>query len=145
MWLELFVRYFHFIGIIGVSSTLIAEGFIIKPSLPKRTISLLARIDAIYGISAIVTLAMGLIMWLWIGKPASFYNANPLFHTKLTLFVIIGILSIWPTLFFLKNRKGEHDEVVQIPRKIRNFVTIEIILLLCIPLLAVLMSRGVGL
>lgn len=99
MWLELFVRYFHFIGIIGVSASLIAEGFTVNSSIPRKTISSLAKIDSLYGISAIVTLVMGLIMWLWIGKPSDFYNKNPLFHTKITLFAIIGILSIWPTVF----------------------------------------------
>ena len=57
----------------------------------------------------------------------------------------MGILSIWPTIFFLKNQKGNDEDVVNIPNYIRKIILVEVVLLLVVPMLAVLMARGVGL
>ncbi|MEZ5526744.1 MAG: DUF2214 family protein [Gammaproteobacteria bacterium] len=48
------------------------------------------------------------------GKPAAFYNGNPVFHAKLTLFVLIALLSIYPTVFLLRQRKGV-QETIEVP------------------------------
>ena len=81
---------------------------------------------------------------MWIGKPAAFYSSNPVFHTKLTLFLIIGIVSIYPSVFLGKNRKGEQSEEVVIPSALVWSVRVELLLLLLLPLLATLMAKGIG-
>ncbi|GLR15440.1 DUF2214 family protein [Portibacter lacus] len=144
MTLELFIRYFHFISIITVAGALVSEHMLLEKSLPRKTIKKLAMIDAIYGIAAILIVITGLTMWFGVGKGADFYNTNPVMHTKFTLFIVIGILSIFPTVFFMKNRKGDQDELVEIPKKIFMYLRIEIALLFIIPLLAVLMARGIS-
>lgn len=35
-------------------------------------------------------------------KGAGLYQSDPVFHTKVTLFLSIGVLSAWPTLRFLR-------------------------------------------
>ena len=88
-------------------------------------------------------------MYLWlgeIGKPAAFYTENHLFLTKVGLFVIVGLLSIHPTIFFLKNQKGEDDtELVDIPKSIKIVLRIELLILFTMPLLATMMAKGIGL
>jgi putative membrane protein len=69
-------------------------------------------------------------------------SKNWVFHTKLTLFIAIGLLSIYPTVFFLKNRKGKAEEVITIPTIIVWLLRFELLLLAIIPLLAGLMARG---
>jgi putative membrane protein len=104
----------------------------------------LSRIDSVYGIAAIVLLAAGLTLWLGaIGKPAAFYSQNWIFHLKLTLFVIVGLLSIYPTVFFIKGGKKE-DATVKVPTIIFWMIRLELLILFFIPILAGLMSRGVG-
>ena len=138
------IRYLHFIGIFLVVGTLCAEMFMIKASHTRKELGRLAKIDGIYGLGALITVTAGLLMWFWVGKPASFYSQNWVFHLKVTLFVIVGIMSIWPTLFFIKNRKGNSEELVEVPRKIRAIIKAEVHLLAIIPLLAVLMALGKG-
>jgi putative membrane protein len=105
----------------------------------------LVRIDAVYGIAALTLLGAGLTLWLGsFGKPAVFYTKNWIFHLKLTLFACIGLLSVYPTVFFLKNRKGNPDEVLTVPKAIFWMLRLELLLLFIIPLLAGLMARGVG-
>ena len=120
---------------------LTTEHSLLKGSLEKKNLKKLIYIDAAYAISAVLVLVFGLGLWFWVGKPTGFYNDNWIFHTKVTLFVLVGILSIVPTRFLLKNRKAERADV---PKPVVIAVRIELLLLCIIPLLAVLMANGVG-
>lgn len=145
MTTELFLRYIHFISIIIIAGTLAAEYVLLKEKMTRTEISRLAKIDAVYGIASLTLVAAGLTLWLGsIGKPAAFYNRNWIFFLKLGLFATVGILSIYPTVFFIKRRKGDADELVTIPVTLHRMIRIELALLLLIPLLAGLMSRGIG-
>ncbi len=145
MTTELLLRYIHFISIFTIAATLISEHLLLKKELTRKEIGRLARIDGVYGIAALVLLGAGLTLWLGsFGKPAEFYSKNWIFHVKVTLFVCIGLLSIYPTVFFLKNRKGDPQEVASIPGKIFWMLRLEILLLFIIPLLAGLMAKSIG-
>ena len=145
MYTEIAVRYLHFIGIFFWFSTLVAQWVLLKPQLCRAEIQRLLKIDRVYGLSAVVVVGMGLTLWFGVGKSADFYNTNGLFHTKVTLAVLVGILSVIPSLFFTRNRKGEHpDELVAVPARIKRIVTLELVLMMVIPLLATLMAAGVG-
>ncbi|WP_252738525.1 DUF2214 family protein [Saccharophagus degradans] len=98
----------------------------------------------VYGSFALFVLAMGLTLWLWVGKPSSFYNTNWILHLKVSLFVLVGIISVVPTLFFIKQRDLQ-AELIDVPKRIITIVRIELCILVVIPLLAVLMDHGVGL
>ena len=138
-------RYIHFIGIMIVFAMVLAENVLLKEQVNRLEIQRLFKIDGIYGLFSIIVVAAGLYLWLGIGKPAEYYSGNHLFLTKVGLFIIVGILSLWPTIFYFKNRKGNPDELVLIPNRIRLIVKLELAILLLIPLLASLMAQGVGL
>jgi putative membrane protein len=145
MTLELFLRYLHFISIFAIVGTLVSEHLLLKPQLTRAEITRLSRIDAVYGIAALLLLTVGLTLWLsGVGKPSEWYTKNWIFHTKITCFALIGLLSIHPTVFFIKNKNGEANELVAIPKSIYMMIRLELTLLFIIPLLAGLMSRGVG-
>jgi putative membrane protein len=142
---EIFLRYVHFISIFAIVGSLVSEHLLLKPTLTRAEIARLSRIDAVYGIAAVTLLAAGLTLWLsGIGKPAVFYSQNWIFHTKLALYTIVGLCSIYPTVFFLKNRKGDAQEIVTIPKAVVMLIRVELLLLLIIPMLAGLMARGIG-
>ncbi len=114
--------------------------------MTRSEVSLLARIDSVYGLAAVILLLAGLTLWLGsIGKPAEFYSKNWIFLTKICLFIAIGLLSIYPTVFFIKNRKGQPDEFITIPKVIFWMLRLEILLVFMIPILAGLMAKGIGL
>lgn len=145
MTTELLLRYLHFISIFAIVGSLVSEHLLLKPQLTRAEIGRISRIDAVYGLAALSLLIVGLTLWLGgFGKPSEWYTKNWIFHTKITCFLIIGLLSIYPTVFFIKNRKGDQAELVAIPKSIYMMIRLELTLLFVIPLLAGLMSRGVG-
>jgi putative membrane protein len=146
MTTELILRYLHFISIFAIVGTLVAEHLLLKKEMSRSELDRAARIDGVYGIAALTLLGAGLTLWLGeFGKPAVFYTKNWIFLTKLTLYIFIGLFSIYPTVFFLKNRKGKAEELLPIPKIIFWLVRLELLLLFIIPLLAGLMAKGIGL
>ncbi len=145
MMAEILVRYFHFISIFTMISAVVAEHLLLKKQLTRKEIKRLSIIDGIYGISAILVVAMGLTLWFGVGKPAEVYSKNWIFHLKVGLFILMALLSIYPTVFFLKNRKGASpEEVVTLPDSIKWMIRLELLLVIVIPLCATLMAKGIG-
>jgi putative membrane protein len=116
----------------------------IAPRITGEDARNLARIDGVYGISAVFVFLFGLTLWLWIGKPAEFYSSNPLFHLKVGIFFLAALISLYPTQFFFRHRKSTAQEIA-VPRLLIWALRTEIVLLLILPVLAVLMARGIGL
>lgn len=142
---EITLRYLHFVSIFIIVATLVAEHLLLKKELPRSVVSRIARVDAIYGLAALTLIGAGLTLWFsGVGKPTEFYSKNWIFHTKLTLFALVGLLSIYPTIFFLKNRKGNQEELVKIPSAIIWMLRFELLILFIIPLLAGFMAKGIG-
>lgn len=136
---EIAFRYLHFLGILALTSMLVAENILISKEVTCSGIKKLSVIDGLYGVSAGVTLVAGLVLWLYVGKPKEFYSGNFIFHIKIGLFFLIALLSIFPTVFFLKNRK-KVDESIPVPGPVILIVRLQLVLLLALPLLAVLMA-----
>ena len=142
---EILVRYLHFASILVLASALVSEHLLLSGSVTRAQLKRVRRLDAIYGIAAIVVFVTGLLQWVHVGKPAMFYTKNWIFHLKLTAFVLVAFLSIYPTVFFIRNRSGSDNEEVQIPKSVIMTIRLEMLLLFILPLLAVLIARGVGL
>ncbi|GGH60894.1 membrane protein [Comamonas phosphati] len=66
----------------------------------------LARLDVIYGIVAVVLLLTGLARLFWGVKGIAGYTGSPLFHLKMTLFVIGALLSIKPSIAFRRWKRA---------------------------------------
>ena len=145
MTAEIIVRYVHFISIFTILGSLVSEHLLLKKEMTRSEVARLARIDSIYGLAALTLLGAGFTLWFGgIGKPSMYYSQNWVFHLKITLFATVGLLSIYPTIFFIKNRKGNQMATVQIPNSIFWLLRLELLLLFVIPFLASLMARGVG-
>ena len=114
------VRYLHFISILLVYAAVFAEFIMLSRTLSRKKLSFLAKIDGVYGIASIFVVGAGMAMWFGFDaglgfKPIAWYMENPIFHLKYGLFIVVGILSIWPSIFFMRQRKGDQKEEIQIP------------------------------
>lgn len=144
MALDILFRYLHFISIFTLVASVVGEHLLLKKEMTRREIRRMAIVDGVYGLSAILVVAAGLTLWFGVGKPAEFYSRNWIFHTKVGLAILMGLLSIYPTVFFIKNRKGDQEEIVSIPLGIVWTIRAELLIILIIPLLATIMAKGIG-
>jgi len=147
--MQVAVTYLHYLFIMILMGSVIAEHLILKPKMDAERIKSLATSDVIYGISALLVLATGLLRFFLYGKGVEYYLSNPLFHAKLTFFILIGLVSIYPTIQFIRWRKRlDMDESYRPDPKIVNRITmilrVEILVIAVLPLLAVLINRGYG-
>jgi len=144
--MNILISYLHFIGIMLLMGSLFAEYVLLRPGITKNQIKLLSVTDMIYWVSAAAILTTGLLRWFMVDpKGADYFNHQPLFHIKLTVFLVIIILSIIPTLKFLKWKKQARADDSFIPgdkeiKKQLTFVRIEMLLIAIIPLLAVMVA-----
>lgn len=141
---ELLIRYVHFLSIIVLASALVGEHLLLSKKMPVKVFKKVIVLDAIYGVSAVTALVSGLFLWLSFGKPAEFYSSNYIFHIKLTLYVAIALLSIFPTVYFLRNLKTKEHDII-LPQYLISIIRLELLLFLPLPLLGVLIAKGIGL
>lgn len=146
MWIYSIVTYLHFISIFILFSALIVELSIIKRKMACSNLIILKKADLFFGISAGFTVVTGLFRLYYFGKGEDYYLSNSIFILKFSLFILVGLLSIYPTLQFLKLRKLK-TEFIKLKhfKIIRLLLIIELILLLVIPFLAVLIAKGIEL
>jgi putative membrane protein len=102
----------------------------------------------VYGIAAGVVLLTGIARTYWGMKGAGWYWTNPLLHLKLAMFVVVGLISIKPTIMYSRWRKalratGALPGEAEV-RAARKWVMIQAHLIALIPLAAVFLARGFG-
>ena len=149
MTFEAILAYLHLLAILTMVVFIASEAALCRVEwLNAAVVERLAKIDMVYGIAALTVLATGVARTVWGVKGTSWYWTNPLLHVKLTLFIVIGVMSIFPTLRYLRWRKtlratGALPADVDI-RKTRKLVMVQAHLLAVIPLVAVFLARGFG-
>jgi putative membrane protein len=146
MTVAIIVAWLHYIGIMALMAALLGEHLLLKPEPTLPEARTLQRLDLIYGAAATLVLVTG-IMRMFLEKGVSFYLHHGAFHILLTLFVVIGLLSIYPTLVFLRWRKttGAGQAPQLLPgqfKKLQMIIRMEMTLLLLAPLFAAWMVRG---
>lgn len=149
MTLEAILAYLHLLAILTMVVFISSEAALCRVQwLNAAVVERLARVDMVYGIAAIAVLATGVARTWWGIKGTAWYWTNPLLHVKLTLFIIVGIVSIFPTRTYFRWRKtlrstGALPDEADI-RKTRKLVMIQAHLIALIPLVAVFLARGFG-
>jgi putative membrane protein len=149
MALDAILAYLHYAAILAVAGFLVAEAMLLRGDLGARDVAALARTDVWYFSMAGLALATGLLRLFFGAKGAGFYAGNPAFWVKMALFLAVGVLSIKPTLAFIRWRRAARGvPAYTVPAAeaaaARRFVLVQLHLLALIPLAAVLMARGIG-
>ena len=107
------------------------------------------RADQIFGISAGILLVVGLARVFYFEKGSSYYFQSVPFIAKISLFVIVGLLSIYPTVRVLSWRSPLKSGTVpptgrEQMYRIRSIIHMELAGVFFIILCAVLTARGIG-
>src|SRR4030095_10432362 len=82
------------------------ELVLMRGEITVATARTLLRMDSVYGLCAVVLLIVGFIRVFYTEKGAAYYFHSGSFLAKLVLFIIVGLLSIVPTVQFFGWRKA---------------------------------------
>lgn len=141
------LAFLHHLAAFTLVAALAVELVLVRRATNLRTMRRLLVADAIFGAAAGVVLVVGLLRVFYFEKGAEYYWSSHAFLTKFGVFILIGLLSIVPTVEFLSWRKaikaGNLPDVR--PEKIRTIRTImhvELAGIVVILLMAAMMARG---
>jgi putative membrane protein len=142
--------FLHFFAVFGIFAAVILQWRTISAAPTLAEARRIQVSDRWFGILAGLVLVVGFLRVYRFEKGAAFYLSNPFFRAKLTLFLIVGLLSIYPTIRFLKWRAQTTQGLAPVLpaheyRTILALLRIEVVLLLATAACASLMARGVGL
>ena len=145
MTLEITIAWFHYVAILVMAACLLGEHIVFKPKLEVAQAKTLQTLDMIYGMSAGLVIATG-IWRMWLEKGPDYYLHHFAFHILIGLFVVIGLLSVYPTVVFVRWRKataaGQAPDIAPGQFKaVMMVIRIEMTLLLIAPLFAAWMAH----
>ena len=142
--------FLHHISAFTLFAALVVELVLIRSALTVESARRLQVADAILGASAGVLLVVGLLRVFYFEKGAYYYFHTWTFLAKFALFVIIALISIVPTIEFLRWRqavKAGQVPVVSAEKigSLRTIIHLELVGLVLIILFAAMMAKGIGL
>jgi len=139
--------FLHHLCAFTLVSALAIEFTLIRQELTIASARRLLLTDMVYGIAAGALLVIGLLRVFFFEKGAAYYFHSHAFLTKLALFIIVGLLSIIPTMEFLSWRgaiKAGQAPLVEANKRKRvtTVVHAELAAIVVILLCAAIMARG---
>jgi putative membrane protein len=142
---DLVLAILHHLLVFSLAGLLAAELALIRPSLSGPGLGLLGRIDRAYGGVAVAVIVVGVCRVIFGLKGWEYYVSNHAFWGKMAAFVIVGLLSIRPTMRILAwRRSGANDVPESEILAVRGWIKGEIFFLALVLVFAAAMARGVG-
>jgi len=139
--------FLHHLCAFTLVSAVAIEFVLIRSELTLASARRLQVTDLVLGTAAGALLVVGLLRVFFFEKGASYYFHSYAFLTKFSLFIVIGLLSIIPTMEFLSWRGAL--TAGQVPaigaRKLRLVTAVihsELLAIVIIVLCAAIMARG---
>ena len=142
--------FLHHLAAFTLVAALAVQFVLLRDEITVASARKLQVIDTVYGMAAVMLLIVGLGRVFHFEKGPTYYFHTWTFIAKLSLFALVGLLSILPTLAFRSWRtavsQGQPPQVTtrQLQR-LRAIVHFELIGVVLIILCAALMAKGVGL
>jgi len=143
------MAFLHHVFAFTLTACLVYEFVAYSQNMTIEEARRIQRVDLVYGISAGLLLIVGLLRVFFYEKGASFYAQSPFFWVKMVTFAIVGLLSIDPTIRYLRwNRllKENQPPVAYEAdfKRTRLLLWLEVAGIVVILFSAAMMARGIG-
>lgn len=149
MLTDLVLASLHHLLLFALVAMLAGQSVLLRTTPDAGTLQRLAGLDRGYGASALLLLVVGVLRVVYGTKGAEFYLHNPWFHAKVGAFVLAALVSILPTIRFLRWRKALASDSGFLPNamevaRIGTLVRFELVLVAAIFVFAAMMARYGG-
>ena len=146
---DLILAILHHLLVFALFSIFAVQMTLVRPGLGASTVSRLARLDGAYGGLAMAVIIIGFARAIFGLKGWDYYSTYWVFWVKIGAFLLVGALSVPPTLRFRRwLGAAKADAAYIVPDDevgaVRTWLGREGVVLLLIPILAAMLARGVG-
>lgn len=149
MDIDLVLAMAHHLAVFTLVAFFAAEFALLRPGLSGSRIGQLARIDAAYGGVAGLVVVVGVLRVIFGSAGWQYYVGNQMFWGKMGAFLIMGLLTIPPTIAMRRWVKAAQDAAsYEVPAAEiaanRRYIYVQAAILVLIPGFAAAMARGYG-
>lgn len=139
----------HHVLVFAIMGILAFELGAVRVGMTQKEIARVGRVDLNYGVLAALILIVGFARAYFAAKGWDYYSHNGFFWSKIGTFALVGIISIVPTVAFVRWRRAAKKDAAFTPaeadvRNVKRLLWMEAGLFLLIPVFAALMARGYG-
>ncbi|MEP7133606.1 MAG: DUF2214 family protein [Chloroflexota bacterium] len=143
------MAFLHHLMAFTLTACLVYEFVAFRKGMGIEEARRIQRVDLAYGIAAGLLLVVGLLRVFFFEKGVNFYVHSPFFWVKMVTFAIVGLLSIDPTLRYLRwNQVLKQNQAPAVNeaefQRTRPVLWLEIAGLVIILFSAAAMARGIG-
>ncbi len=142
--LDLVLAVFHHLIIFALFGVLASELVIVRRGTDATALARVGAIDLWYGILAGLIIVVGFSRAVFAAKGWLYYSHNGFFWAKIGTFAVIGLLSIIPTVAFIRWRRGGIVPSDPQIASVRRILWVELVLFALLPIFAAAMARGYG-
>jgi len=144
------MAFLHHLFAFTLTACLVYEFVAFRKGMTFEEARRIQHVDLAYGISAGLLLVVGLLRVFFFEKGVNFYIHSPFFWVKMGAFLIVGLLSIDPTIRYIRwNKTLSQHKAPEISddefKRTRLLLWLELAGIVVILLAAPMMARGVGL
>ena len=139
---DLFLAIVHHLLIFGLFAVLITELVGVRRGMDTATVRRIQMIDNWYGVLAALILIAGFCRAIFAAKGWGYYEHNGFFWAKIATFVVIAILSIPPTVAFMRWRRENAPPADAAVAKVLPYLWMQVALFPLLPAFAAAMARG---
>jgi putative membrane protein len=130
--------------VFALFAVLFAEFVSVRRGMDATTVTRIQVLDACYGALATLVLVVGFSRVIFAAKGWEYYAHNAFFWAKMGTFALAGLLSIPPTLAYLRWRRKGISPTDPAVAKVRRYLWIQVTLFALLPAFAAAMARGYG-
>lgn len=143
------IAFGHFLAFFALSAALVLQLALLRESPDIETARRIQRADRAAGLSAVLLLVFGFLRVFEFEKGSEYYFSNTFFLLKLALFVAAALISIYPTVVFIRwsgdiARGAAPALEAATVKRIKSIIHWELVLIMGILLCASLMAKGFG-
>jgi putative membrane protein len=142
--LDLVLAILHHFFVFALFAVLFVEFVNVRRGMDTSAVARVAAVDGWYGVLAGLIIIVGFVRAVFAAKGWDYYAHNAFFWAKIGTFVVIGLLSVPPTLAFLKWRRTGAVPADKAVAGVRRYLWIEVALFALLPAFAAAMARGYG-
>ena len=149
MILPALFAFLHHVAAFALVAALAVEFVLIREEITLQAARRLLLADLVFGAAAGSVLVVGLLRVFFFEKGPLYYLHSAPFIAKVSLFALVALLSIYPTVVFLSWRPSVRLGQPPLPdarkiRRVRSLIHWELAAVVVLIFCAALMAKGIG-